>query len=51
MYRHLGLIGLIALVGCSGPPPAPTAVTVPPVASTPVKGVGMAYTLHVPNMT
>ena len=46
MCRNLGFIGLIALIGCNGKPPAPNATTPATVSSG-----GQAYTLLVPNMT
>jgi hypothetical protein len=47
MHKPLCLVGLIALAGCNGAPPAPT----PSAATAPGESDGRAYTLLVPNMT
>jgi hypothetical protein len=51
MNKTLGFVGLLALVGCNGAPPAPDHATPPTVVSTPGEIDGWAYILLVPNMT
>lgn len=51
MYRSLGFIGLIALIGCNDKPPAPNATTPATVSSTLGESGGRAYILLDPNMT